>query len=166
VQRYIFDPSMVSITIFKKMVRYSNEDDEKELSKILHNQQPGFCKIIDSISYDPRCFEVHRYCTLFCTIASEHAEGIIDSKFEGYIKIPEPYFDTMAHLIAQQNIAIGKRGITYPSRIKKYVLNTLNFDDEDNVWILIMIPTFLYTIETFYSKENPDTFFEYLSYSL
>jgi hypothetical protein len=146
------------LRLFKKMVRYSNEDDEKELSKILHNKQPNFCKIIDSISYDPRCFEVHRYCTLFCAIASEHAEAIIDSRYEEYIKIPEPYFDTMAHLVAQQNIAIGKRGLTYPSRIKKYVLNTLNFDGEDNEWMLIMIPAFLYTIEIFYSKENPDNF--------
>jgi hypothetical protein len=147
------------LILFKKMVSYSNEDDEKELSKILHKKQTNFCKIIDSISYDPRCFEVHRYCTLFCAIASEHAEAIIDSRYEEYIKIPEPYFDTMTHLVAQQNIAIGKRGVTYPSRIKKYVLNTLNFDDEDNEWMLIMIPAFLYTIEIFYSKENPNNFF-------
>ena len=72
----------------------------------------------------------------------------------------------MAHLVAQQNICIGKRGITFPSRIKKYVLNSLNFDDEDSEWILIMIPAFLYTIETYYNKENPDNFFKDLGYSL
>ncbi len=154
------------LRLFKKMVDYSNEDDEKELSKILHNKQPNFCKIIDPISYDPRCFGVHRYCTLFCGIASEHAERIIDSGYEEYIQIPDPYFDTIARLIAQQNITIGKRGVTYPSRIKKYVLNMLNFDDDDNEWMLIMIPAFLYTIETFYNKENPDIFFEDLGYSL
>jgi len=154
------------LRLFKKMVSYSNKDDEKELSKILHNKQPNFCEIIDSISYDPRCFEVHRYCTLFCAIASEHAEKIIDSRYEEYIKIPELYFDTMAHLVAQQNICIGKRGVTFPSRIKKYVLNSLNFDDKDSEWILIMIPAFLYTIETYYNKENPDNFFKDLGYSL
>ena len=147
------------LKMFKKMVAYSNIDDEKELYKMLHHKQPYFCNLIDSISNDPRCFEVHKYCTLFCAIASEHAEQIIISRYEEYIKIPEQYFDTMAHLVAQQNIVIGKRGLTYSSRINKNVLNGLNFDNEDMEWILIMAPAFLYTIETFYNKENPEFYF-------
>ncbi len=154
------------LKLFKKMVSYSNSEDEKELSKDLHKKQPYFCNIIDPIGNDRRCFEVHRYCTLFCAVASEHAELIIKGRYEDYIKIPEVYFDTMLHLVAQENPIIGKRGLSYPDRIKKYILNSLDFDNEDNEWLLIMIPAFLNTIENFYNKKNPECFFMDLYYEL
>lgn len=156
------------LRLFKKMVIYANSDDEKELSKSLHKEQPYFCNIIDPIAYDSRCLEVHRFCTLFCSIASEHVEQVLNTIYEEYIKIPEEYFNTIAHLVAQKNINIGKRGLTYPDRINKYVLNKLDFDNEDTEWLLIMIPSFLYTIESFYSKQNPENFFmDYtMSYNL
>ena len=147
------------LRLFKKMMRYSNSDDEKELSKSLYIQQPNFFNIIDKIAYDPRCFKVSQFCTLFCAIASEHAELVLSARYEEYIKIPEEYFNTVSHLIAQKNIIIGKRGLTYPERIKKYILNNVDFDNDDTDWLLIMIPTFLYTIELFFSKHNPEYFF-------
>ncbi len=144
------------LRLFKKMVSCSNSDDEKELSKSLHEEQPNFCNLIDSISYDPRCFEVHRFCTLFCSVASEHAKLTINARYEEYIIIPKQYFDIMAHLIAQKKLSIGKRGFTYPNRINKHILDNTTFDNEDREWLLIMIPTFLYTIESFYSRINPE----------
>lgn len=146
----------------KQMVSYSNSDDEKELSKNLHKEQPYFCNLIDELSYDPRCFEVHKFCTLFCGVASEKAQLILNEEYEEYIKIPEQYFDTMKHLIAQKNPVIGKRGFTYPSRIEKHVLKNTTFDDVDREWLLITIPAFLYTIESFYNSTNPERFFSLL----
>ncbi len=155
-----------NLKLFKKMVSYSSPEDEKDLSKDLHKKQPHFCRIIDPISNDPRCFEVHCFCTLFCANASEHAELIIKGRYEDYIKISGEYFDTMAHLVAQKNPIIGKRGLNYPDRINKNILRSLDFDNEDNEWLLIMIPAFLYTIESFYGKENPEYFFMDLYHEL
>jgi hypothetical protein len=68
------------------MVSYSNSDDEKELLKSSHKEQPYFCNLIDPIFYDPRCFEAHIFCTLFCSVASERAQMNINARYEEYIK--------------------------------------------------------------------------------
>ncbi len=148
------------LRLFKRMVNYSSPDDKKELSRNLHRNQPYFCNIIDPTACDPRCSKVYQFCTLFCSIASEHIELILNERYEEYTKIPEEYFGTVAHLIAQENTNIGNRGITYPGRIKKHIVNSLGFDNSDTQWLLIMIPAFLYTIEAFFSKENPEYYFE------
>ena len=154
------------LRLFKKMVKYSNSDDEKELSKSLHKDQPSFCNLIDPVAYDSRCRKVHRFCTLFCAIASEHAKNVVNAGYEKYIKIPGEYFDTMAYMVVQMKIIIGKRGLTYADRIKLNVLNRLDFADDDTEWLLIRIPSFLYTIECFFGKQNPEDFFKSLCYEL
>ena len=106
--------------------------------------------------------EVHKFCILFCGAASENAQLILDAACKDYIKIPERYFDLMVHLIAQKNPSIGKSGFTYPGRIDKHVLKNTAFDDVDREWLLIMIPAFLYTIESFYGRTNPEGFFSVL----
>lgn len=141
------------------MVSYSNSEDEIECFKSLHKNQPYFCELIDPIADDPRCFEAHKFCTLFCSNASEQAELFLNASLLEYIIIQKEYFDTVAHLVIQQNSIIGKRGLTYPDRIKKYVLYDLGFDEVDEDWLLMMIPSFLYTIEIFFGKENPELFF-------
>ncbi len=109
--------TVADLRLFAKMVEYSNSDDVKELSTGLHDTQPYFCQIIQTIAYDPRCVEVYRFCLLFCAIASEHAERVLQRRYEEYVMIPKEYFETMAHMIAQKNHSIGKRGRSYPVRV-------------------------------------------------
>lgn len=80
-------------------------------------------------------------------------------RHEEYVTIPKEYFDTMAQMIAQKNLCIGKRGQSYPDRIQKYVLSPCHFDPDDTEWLLIMIPSFLYTLENFFGKKDPEIFF-------
>ena len=85
-----------------------------------------------------------RYCKLFCSLSFEHAELVSEVYIE---KISEWLFDDISHAIAQKNPIIGKRALGFPSRLKRHVLNTLDFDEVDSSWLLLKISTFLTAIE-------------------
>ncbi|HEB29499.1 MAG TPA: hypothetical protein ENI15_01310 [Spirochaetes bacterium] len=138
--------TVADIKLIKKMVNYSNIDDEICLSKSLHKKQPHFCKIIDQVKIDSRCLEAHLFCTLFCSLAIDHAERVTEEDFPSF---PEELFHDTAYMVAQKNPKIGKKALAYPDRIKRYILNSLDFDDADADWLKIMISAFLVTIENF-----------------
>lgn len=142
--------TVTDIKLIKKMVNFSNIDDEICLSKRLHKKQSHFCKIIDQVKIDSRCLRAHLFCTLFCSLAIDHAERVTEEDFPSF---PEELFHDTAYMVVQKNPKIGKRALTYPDRIKQYVLNSLDFDDEDTDWLQIMISAFLVTIEKFSSTD-------------
>jgi hypothetical protein len=57
--------TVADLKLIKKMVDFSNTDDQLKLSKSLHKNQPYFCNIIDQVKIDPRCLEAHLFCTYF-----------------------------------------------------------------------------------------------------
>ena len=136
--------TVYDIKLFRKMVGSADDDDEIRYSKRLHTKQPYFCNIIDQVKIDPRCSEAHRFCTLFCYLALDHAERVSEDDFNPF---SEYGFHNIACMIVQKNPKIGKRAHTYPDRIKRHVLKNLEFDEEDNSWLEIMISTFLTIIE-------------------
>ena len=142
------------IKLFKKMVGSADDDDEIRFSKRLHTKQPHFCNIIDQVKIDPRCSEAHRFCTLFCYLALDHAERVTEDDFNPF---SEYGFHNIAYMILQRYPEIGKRAYTYPGRIKVHVLKNLEFDKEDNDWLEIMISTFLTIIERLSVDDDLDS---------
>jgi len=136
--------SVGDIKLLKKMVASADNDDEIYLTKRLHKKQPHFCNIIDQVKIDSRCLKAHRFCTLFCSLALDHAERVAGDSFNPF---SENVFHNAACMIVQKYPEIGKRAHAYPNRIKLHVLNNLEFDEEDNDWLEITISTFLTTIE-------------------
>ncbi|MEA3558401.1 MAG: hypothetical protein U9R75_04020 [Candidatus Thermoplasmatota archaeon] len=136
--------TVYDIKLFKKMVGSADDDDEMRLSKRLHKKQPHFCNIIDQVKIDPRCSEAHLFCTLFCSLALDHAERVTEDDLNPF---SESRFHNIAHMIVQRYPKIGKRAYTYPDRVKRHILKDLEFDEEDNDWLIIMISTFLTIIE-------------------
>ena len=136
--------TICDIKLFKKMVGSADDDDEMRLSKRLHTKQPYFCNIIDQVMIDPRCSEVHLFCTLFCSLALDHAEAVTEDDQNPF---SESRFHNIAHMIVQRHSKIGKRAYTYPDRVKRHILKDLEFDEEDNDWLILMISTFLTIIE-------------------
>ena len=138
--------TVADLKLIKKMVDFSNTDDQLRLSESLHKNQPYFCNIIDQVKIDPRCLEAHLFCTLFCSLALERAQLLTNGCFPCF---PEDLFHDTAYNIVQKYPGIGKRAETYPDRIKLHVLNRLGFDEEDTGWLQIMISAFLVTVEKF-----------------
>ena len=58
----------------RQIVLSANAKDWKFFSELLYKRQPHFCKIIDEVGEDPRCYDAYRFCTQFCAIALEQAE--------------------------------------------------------------------------------------------
>ncbi len=136
--------TVAELKLIKKMVDFSNTDDQLRLSESLHKNQLHFCNIIDQVKIDPRCVEAHLFCTLFCSLALERAELLTDECFPCF---PEEKFHDTAYKILQKSPEIGKRAETYPDRIRRHVLNTLSFDREASGWLETMISAFLVIIE-------------------
>jgi hypothetical protein len=145
--------TVYDIKLFKKMVGSADDDDEIRFSKRLHTKQPYFCNIIDQVKIDPRCSEAHRFCTLFCYLALDHAEQMTEDDLNPF---SESRFHNIAHMIVQRYPKIGKRACTYPDRIKRHVLKNLGFDEEDSNWLIIMISTFLAIIEKLSVEDDLD----------
>jgi len=138
--------TVADLKLIKKMVDFSNTDDQLKLSESLHKNQPYFCNIIDQVKIDSRCLEAHLFCMLFCSLALERAELLTDECFPCF---PEDLFHDTAYKIVQKHPDIGKRAETYPDRISRHVLNGVGFDEEDTGWLQIMISAFLVTVEKF-----------------
>ena len=121
------------------------EKDESGLSEFLHEKQPHLCDIIDEVGLDPRCYDAHRFCTLFCATAQIYAEEVID---EPLTVFPGHLIHDVCCLVAQkQELHVGKRACTYPDRIRHYILSRLNFDEDDTSWLCTTISAFLVIIE-------------------
>lgn len=134
------------LKLINKIADFSNTDDQIKLTDALHKKQPDFCNIINDVKIDPRCFEAHLFCTLFCSIALERAEVLTQQEFPSF---SENVFSDAVYKIAQKDSEIGKRAQTYPDRIRRHVLSNLSFDKDDAGWLEIMISGFLVTIEKF-----------------
>ena len=129
----------------KQMVLSANAKDWKFFSGLLHKRQPHICKIIDEVGEDPRCYDAHRFCTLFCAIALDQAERVFIEKPPIY---SEYVFQDLAGLIARaQEKQVGKRAVSFPNRIRQYVLPHSNFDEDDTKWLCTTISAFLVIIE-------------------
>jgi hypothetical protein len=119
--------------------------DESGLYEFLHEKQPYFCDIIDEVGIDPRCYDAHRFCTLFCATAQIYAEEVFDEPLTFF---PGHLIHDVCCLVAQkQELQVGKRACTYPDRIRRYVLSRLNFDEDDTSWLCTTISVFLVIIE-------------------
>ena len=136
----------------RKMVLSANSKDWNLFSELLHERQPHFCNIIDEVGEDPRCYDAHRFCTLFCAIALEQAERAFPDKPPIYSKY---VFQDLAGLIARgQEEQVGKRAVSFPNRIRRYVLPSSNFDEDDAQWLCTTISVFLVIIENSLSGCN------------
>jgi hypothetical protein len=57
-------------------------------------------------------------------------------------------YQDLAGLIARgQETPIGKRAVSFPNRIRRYVLSRNNFDEDDSQWLCTTISAFLVIIE-------------------
>jgi hypothetical protein len=129
----------------RQMVLSANAKERKLFSELLHKRQPHFCKIIDEVGEDPRCYDAYRFCTQFCAIALKQAEIMTPEQLPIY---PRYVYQNLASLIARgQEKQIGKRAVSFPNRIRRYVLCRSNFDEDDTQWLCTTISTFLVIIE-------------------
>ena len=129
----------------RRMVLSANAKDWKFFSELLHKRQPQFCHIIDEVGEDPRCYDAYRFCTQFCAIALEQAEIITPEQLPIYSKY---VYQDIASLIARdQERQIGKRAVSFPNRIRRYVLSRSSFDEDDTQWLCTTISAFLVIIE-------------------
>jgi hypothetical protein len=135
---------VTDIKLINKMVTYANEEDEIELTNLLKRRQIDFYKEIQKIKYDPRCFAAYKFCLLFCSIATEHAERIDQMKFK---KIPHELFQGIKSLIAQDKYVLDKRFKKLVSYLEKYILEKQKFDEDDTFWLKINIGAFIILLE-------------------
>jgi hypothetical protein len=127
------------------MVLSANAKDWKFFSELLHKRQPHFCNIIDEVGEDPRCYAAYRFCNLFCAIALEQEERNTTEQQPVYSKY---LYQDLANLIARGlEKQIGKRAVSFPNRIRRYVLSGSNFDEDDTQWLCTTISAFLVMIE-------------------
>lgn len=112
---------------------------------MLHGRQPHFCGLIDEVGMDPRCVRAHRFCTMFCALAIEHAEGIAGSRLPKY---PRAAFQEATGFVARSEEAqIGRTACGYPERIRRYVLVDGDFDEDDTTWLCTTISGFLFVVQ-------------------
>ena len=129
----------------RQMVLSANAKDCKFFSELLHKRQPHFCNIIDEVGEDHRCYDAYQFCTQFCAIALEQAEIVTPEQLPIYSKF---VYHDLASLIARgQEKQIGKRAVSFPNRIRRYVLCRSNFDEDDTQWLCTTISAFLVIIE-------------------
>jgi hypothetical protein len=128
----------------RQMVLSANAKDWKFFSELLHKRQPHFCNIIDEVGEDPRCYDAYRFCTQFCAIALEQAEIRTPEQLPIYSNY---VYQDLASLIARgQERQIDKRAVSFPNRIRRYVLWRSNFDEVDTQWLCTSISAFLVII--------------------
>lgn len=135
---------VTDIRLIRRMVSFADIEDEKELTNLLKNYQIDFYKEIEKVKYDPRCIDAYEFCLLFCSIALEQAEMIIQMKFE---KIPHELFQGTRSLIAQGKYILDKRFKKLVSHTDKYILEKQNFDEDDTFWLKINIGAFMILLE-------------------
>ncbi len=128
----------------RQMVFSANAKDWKFFSELLHKRQPHFHNIIDEVGEDPRCYDAYRFCTQFCAIALEQAERMTPEQTPIYSKY---VYQDLASLMARgQERQIGKRAVSFPNRIRRYVLWRSSFDEVDTQWLCTTISAFLVMI--------------------
>lgn len=129
-----------------KAARSLDETEGRAHSAKLHRRQRPFCQIIDRVGMDPRCVQAHRFCTMFCALAIEHAERVTGSSLPGY---PGHVFQqTMGFMARGEEAEIGRRACGYPGRIRHHVLVYGEFDEDDSRWLCTTISGFLYVVQT------------------
>jgi len=123
------------------------------LSVLLHREQPEFCRIIDEVGMDPRCVEVHRFCTLFCALALRHAKAVTGRRLLG-LPILE-FWDWARRLSRGRGARTGDRASGYPRRIRRHALLAGEFDEEDAPWLCTTLSAFLLVVEGRSSSGSP-----------
>jgi len=135
-----------------KAVRSLSSAERRALSAMLHRRQPHLCQIIDEVGKDPRCVQAHRFCTMFCGLAIEHAEGTAGNRLPRY---PRAAIQEAAGFIARgEEAQIGRRACGYPERIHRHVVGEGNFDEDDTTWLCTTISAFLFVVERSLGRER------------
>jgi hypothetical protein len=128
-----------------KVVRSLSATEGRALSAMLRGRQPHFCQLIDEVGMDPRCVQAHRFCTMFCALAIEHAEGIARSRLPRY---PRTAFQEATGFMARGDEAqIGTTACGYPELIRRHVLVDGDFDEDDTTWLCTTIAGFLFVVQ-------------------
>jgi len=128
-----------------KATRSISARQGESLSALLQRRQPGFCQMIEEVGLDPRCVQAYRFCSWFCALALKHAEEVAGCRLPRY---PKAALRTVACLIAQgQEARIGKRACGNPKRIRRHVLISGYFDEDDTGWLCTTISAFLFMVE-------------------
>jgi hypothetical protein len=122
------------------------------LSAMLHRRQPDLCLLIDDVAIDPRCVQVHRFCTMFCALALDHAQDMVGHALPRY---PVATIQEVMCLIAQgQEAQIGRRACAARGRIRRHVLMDGEFDEGDTAWLCLTIAAFLFVMEKSLGQER------------
>ncbi len=119
--------------------------DDESFDEFLRVCQPYFYDIIDEFGRDPRCYDAYRFCTLFCAASLFSAMNIIPDELP--IFSFNQVHDLLGFITRKKQLQFGRRAITYPDRIQKYVLFRRKFDEDDSRWLCTTISTFLVLIE-------------------
>ena len=128
-----------------KVVRSLSATEGRALSAMLRRRQPHFWQLIEDVGMDPRCVQAHRFCTLFCALAIERAEGIAGSRLPEF---PRAAFQEVRGLVARGGEAqLGRAARGYPERIRRYVLLDGDFDEDDTAWLRTAISGFLIVVQ-------------------
>lgn len=115
------------------------------LPTTFRRRQPGFCRMISEVGLDPRCVRAHAFCVAFCAVALECAEHQTGRRVPKYSAAT---VREVVCLIAQRQAAlIGRRATRYPTRIRRYVLDAADFDEDDTRWLCTTLSAFLVMLE-------------------
>ncbi|HLF06152.1 MAG TPA: hypothetical protein VI893_03080 [Thermoplasmata archaeon] len=117
----------------------------KLLSAMLHREQPEFCQIIDEAGMDPRCIKAHRFCTLFCALALQHAKAVTGRRLPGLSVVT--FWDWACRLSRARGARIGIRASGYPGRMRRHALLAGEFDEQDAIWLCTTLSAFLLVVE-------------------
>lgn len=144
--------SILELKYLSRLVRSLSKRECKALSAMLHRRQPDFCEIIDEVGMDPRCFQAHRFCTLFCAMAFSYAEEDARSRLPKYLG---DAILAVAGFIARGDEAqIGRRACGYRKRILRHVIMHDDFDKDDTEWLCTTIAAFLFVVESHSGKRQ------------
>jgi hypothetical protein len=126
-------------------VRTLGTREERTLSTMLHREQPEFCRIVDEVGMDPRCFAAYRFCTLFCALALRHAMAVTGRRLTG-LSVFE-FRDWACRLSQSRGARFGARVGGYPRRIRRHALLAGQFDKVDAAWLCTTLSAFLLVVE-------------------
>lgn len=127
------------------VVRALGIQERRSFSALLHREQPEFCRIVDEVGMDPRCIDAHRFCTVFCALALQHAQAITGRRLLG---LPVVTFrDWASRLSRGRGARIGDRASGYPARIRRHALEVGEFDEDDATWLCTTLSAFLLVVE-------------------
>ncbi len=115
------------------------------LSATFRRRQPDFCQMIAEVGLDPRCVRAHAFCVAFCEVALEYAEHCTGRRLPKYSAATVR--EVVCRIAQRQAALIGGRATRYPTRIRRYVLDVMDFDEDDARWLCTTLSAFLVMLE-------------------